>query len=73
MPFQMPATIAYIFCAFFGFQVLIGLIKVKRLDERERLITGTAWKMSKQFPTLSLQPPRDLALPSHMDPIPWKL
>lgn len=39
---RMPATIAYIFCAFFGFQVLIGLIKVKRLDERERLITGTA-------------------------------
>ncbi|XP_038881744.1 protein ACTIVITY OF BC1 COMPLEX KINASE 8, chloroplastic [Benincasa hispida] len=39
---RMPATIAYIFCAFFGFQVLFGLIKVRRLDERERLITGTA-------------------------------
>ncbi|KAG7034167.1 hypothetical protein SDJN02_03894 [Cucurbita argyrosperma subsp. argyrosperma] len=39
---RTPATIAYIFCAFFGFQVLFGLIKVKRLDERERLITGTA-------------------------------
>ncbi|KAG7026810.1 hypothetical protein SDJN02_10817, partial [Cucurbita argyrosperma subsp. argyrosperma] len=39
---RMPATIAYICCAFFGFQVLIGLIKVKRIDEREKLITGTA-------------------------------
>ncbi|XP_023003223.1 protein ACTIVITY OF BC1 COMPLEX KINASE 8, chloroplastic-like [Cucurbita maxima] len=39
---RMPATIAYICCAFFGLQVLIGLIKVKRIDEREKLITGTA-------------------------------
>ncbi|XP_048335075.2 protein ACTIVITY OF BC1 COMPLEX KINASE 8, chloroplastic [Ziziphus jujuba] len=39
---RVPAIAAYIFCAFFGFQVLIGIIKVKKLDERERLITGTA-------------------------------
>ncbi|XP_027329905.1 protein ACTIVITY OF BC1 COMPLEX KINASE 8, chloroplastic [Abrus precatorius] len=39
---RMPAIVAYIFCAFFGFQVLLGIIKVKKLDERERLITGTA-------------------------------
>ncbi|CAL0306618.1 unnamed protein product [Lupinus luteus] len=37
-----PATIAYFFCAIFGFQVLIGIVKIKKLDERERLITGTA-------------------------------
>ncbi|KAK9949736.1 hypothetical protein M0R45_005252 [Rubus argutus] len=39
---RVPAIVAYIFCAFFGFQVLIGIIKVKKFDERERLITGTA-------------------------------
>ncbi|TQE09326.1 hypothetical protein C1H46_005062 [Malus baccata] len=39
---RVPAIVAYVFCAFFGLQVLIGLIKVKRFDERERLITGTA-------------------------------
>ncbi|XP_024023620.1 protein ACTIVITY OF BC1 COMPLEX KINASE 8, chloroplastic isoform X2 [Morus notabilis] len=39
---RVPAIGAYTICAFFGFQVLIGLIKVKKLDERERLITGTA-------------------------------
>lgn len=39
---RMPAIIAYTACAFFGFQVLFGLLKVKKLDERERLITGTA-------------------------------
>lgn len=39
---RVPAIAAYAFCAFFGFQVLIGLVKVKKLDERERLITGTA-------------------------------
>ncbi|KAL7104468.1 hypothetical protein ACP275_08G246600 [Erythranthe tilingii] len=39
---QMPATIAYILCAFFGLKVLIGMIKVKKFDQRERLITGTA-------------------------------
>ncbi|CAA2993229.1 uncharacterized aarF domain-containing kinase At1g79600, chloroplastic [Olea europaea subsp. europaea] len=37
-----PAMIAYTFFAFFGFQVLIGIFKVKKLDQRERLITGTA-------------------------------
>lgn len=39
---RMPAIIAYTACAFFGFQVLFGVLKVKKLDERERLITGTA-------------------------------
>lgn len=39
---SVPATIAYFFCAIFGFQVLIGIVKIKKLDERERLITGTA-------------------------------
>ncbi|CAI8598766.1 unnamed protein product [Vicia faba] len=39
---RMPAIVAYVFCAFFGFQVLLGIVKVKKLDEMERLITGTA-------------------------------
>ncbi|XP_049389941.1 protein ACTIVITY OF BC1 COMPLEX KINASE 8, chloroplastic [Solanum stenotomum] len=39
---RIPSIIAYTACAFFGFQVLFGLLKVKKLDERERLITGTA-------------------------------
>ncbi|KAK7410833.1 hypothetical protein VNO78_01973 [Psophocarpus tetragonolobus] len=39
---RMPAIVAYFFCAIFGFQVLLGIVKVKKLDERERLITGTA-------------------------------
>ncbi|CAN4106431.1 unnamed protein product [Withania somnifera] len=39
---RMPAIIAYSACTFFGFQVLLGLLNVKKLDERERLITGTA-------------------------------
>ncbi|XP_004302218.1 PREDICTED: uncharacterized aarF domain-containing protein kinase At4g31390, chloroplastic [Fragaria vesca subsp. vesca] len=39
---RVPAIAAYISCAFFGVQVLIGIIKVKKFDERERLITGTA-------------------------------
>ncbi|CAN6252048.1 unnamed protein product [Urochloa humidicola] len=37
-----PATVAYYLCAFFGLQVLVGLMKVKKLDKQERLITGTA-------------------------------
>ncbi|WOG93658.1 hypothetical protein DCAR_0312944 [Daucus carota subsp. sativus] len=37
-----PATVAYFFCAYFGLQVLIGLLKVKKFDQREMLITGTA-------------------------------
>jgi hypothetical protein len=41
-PLQMPATIAYSVCAFFGIQILLGLLKVKKLDQQERLITGTA-------------------------------
>lgn len=39
---RIPSIIASTACAFFGFQVLFGLLKVKKLDERERLITGTA-------------------------------
>ncbi|KAK7318543.1 hypothetical protein RJT34_03246 [Clitoria ternatea] len=39
---RVPATMAYVFCAIFGFQVLLGIVKIKKLDERERLITGTA-------------------------------
>ncbi|KAF5480770.1 hypothetical protein F2P56_001486 [Juglans regia] len=39
---RVPATIAYAFCALFGFQVLFGIIKVRKLDEQERLVTGTA-------------------------------
>uniref|UniRef100_A0A5B6ZTJ6 ABC1 atypical kinase-like domain-containing protein n=1 Tax=Davidia involucrata TaxID=16924 RepID=A0A5B6ZTJ6_DAVIN len=39
---RMPATVAYIFFAFFGFQVLFGILKVKKFDQQERLITGTA-------------------------------
>ncbi|XP_020255438.1 uncharacterized protein LOC109832496 [Asparagus officinalis] len=37
-----PAMTAYLFCAFFGLQVLFGLLKVKKLDQQEKLITGTA-------------------------------
>lgn len=39
---RMPATIAYSLCAFFGLQILLGVLKVKKLDQQERLITGTA-------------------------------
>ncbi|KAI8029866.1 hypothetical protein LOK49_LG01G02410 [Camellia lanceoleosa] len=39
---QVPSMIAYMVCAVFGFQVLFGILKVKKLDQRERLITGTA-------------------------------
>ncbi|KAE8715826.1 ABC2 isoform 2 [Hibiscus syriacus] len=39
---RVPAVAAYLICAFFSFQVLIGIIKVKKFDQRERLITGTA-------------------------------
>lgn len=37
-----PATTAYFFCAYFFLQVLIGILKVKKFDQQERLITGTA-------------------------------
>ncbi|XP_065873620.1 protein ACTIVITY OF BC1 COMPLEX KINASE 8, chloroplastic [Euphorbia lathyris] len=39
---RVPAVAAYIFCAFFSFQVLFGIVKVKKLDQQEKLITGTA-------------------------------
>ncbi|KAI9165846.1 hypothetical protein LWI28_021594 [Acer negundo] len=39
---RVPAIAAYVFCAVFSFQVLFGIIKVKKLDQRERLISGTA-------------------------------
>ncbi|XP_052190132.1 protein ACTIVITY OF BC1 COMPLEX KINASE 8, chloroplastic isoform X1 [Diospyros lotus] len=39
---RVPSMVAYAFCAVFGFQVLFGILKVKKLDQRERLITGTA-------------------------------
>lgn len=39
---RMPAIVAYAFGALFGLQALFGVLKVKKLDERERLITGTA-------------------------------
>ncbi|KAK9096832.1 hypothetical protein Sjap_022329 [Stephania japonica] len=39
---RVPAIAAYVFCAAFSVQVLFGVIKVKKLDQREKLITGTA-------------------------------
>ncbi|XP_074575108.1 protein ACTIVITY OF BC1 COMPLEX KINASE 8, chloroplastic-like [Curcuma longa] len=39
---RVPAMIAYMLFAFFGLQVLLGIFKVKKLDQQERLITGTA-------------------------------
>ncbi|KAH7292759.1 hypothetical protein KP509_29G083900 [Ceratopteris richardii] len=39
---QTPALVAFIGSALFGFQVVIGLLKVKRLDSQEKLITGTS-------------------------------
>ncbi|CAN1319574.1 Protein ACTIVITY OF BC1 COMPLEX KINASE 8, chloroplastic [Linum perenne] len=39
---RIPATMAYTVCAIFTLQVVIGIVKVKKLDQRERLITGTA-------------------------------
>ncbi|KAH0433316.1 hypothetical protein IEQ34_027043 [Dendrobium chrysotoxum] len=39
---RVPAMTAYALCAFFGVQVLLGILKIKKLDEQERLITGTA-------------------------------
>ncbi|MCO5548595.1 hypothetical protein L7F22_002055 [Adiantum nelumboides] len=37
-----PAVAAFVGSALFGFKVLIGLLKVKKLDKQEKLITGTA-------------------------------
>ncbi|KAJ8628606.1 hypothetical protein MRB53_021929 [Persea americana] len=39
---RVPAMAAYTLCAFFGVQILFGILKVKKLDQQERLITGTA-------------------------------
>ncbi|XP_068636715.1 protein ACTIVITY OF BC1 COMPLEX KINASE 8, chloroplastic-like [Aristolochia californica] len=39
---RFPAMAAYTLCAFFGAQILFGILKVKKLDQQERLITGTA-------------------------------
>ncbi|XP_068643259.1 protein ACTIVITY OF BC1 COMPLEX KINASE 8, chloroplastic-like [Aristolochia californica] len=39
---RFPAMAAYTLCAFFGAKVLFGILKVKKLDQQERLITGTA-------------------------------
>ncbi|MFQ6654134.1 hypothetical protein Gotur_025228, partial [Gossypium turneri] len=39
---RVPAVAAYVICAFFSFQVLIGIIKVKRFDQRERMVKK--WK-----------------------------
>uniref|UniRef100_A0A0C9S871 TSA: Wollemia nobilis Ref_Wollemi_Transcript_5534_2760 transcribed RNA sequence n=1 Tax=Wollemia nobilis TaxID=56998 RepID=A0A0C9S871_9CONI len=39
---RLPAIVAYFGSAIFGLQVLIGVMKVRKLDEQERLITGTA-------------------------------
>ncbi|URE11016.1 ABC1 family [Musa troglodytarum] len=39
---RVPAMAAYLLCAFFGAQVLFSFLKVKKLDQQERLITGTA-------------------------------
>ncbi|GAB2231974.1 hypothetical protein Drorol1_Dr00010993 [Drosera rotundifolia] len=39
---RVPAIGAYVLSAIFALQVLFGLLKVKNLDQRERLITGTA-------------------------------
>ncbi|KAI8555046.1 hypothetical protein RHMOL_Rhmol05G0143800 [Rhododendron molle] len=38
----VPSMVAYTVCAFFGFQVLFGIFKVKKLVQQERLIMGTA-------------------------------
>ncbi|XAR73310.1 Cadmium-transporting ATPase [Bertholletia excelsa] len=39
---RVPSVIAFVLCAYFGFQVLLGVLNVKKLDQREKLITGTA-------------------------------
>ncbi|KAK6922941.1 ABC1 atypical kinase-like domain [Dillenia turbinata] len=39
---RLPATAAFVCCTFFSFQVLFGIFKVKKLDQQEKLITGTA-------------------------------
>eukprot|EP01018_Ginkgo_biloba_P038096 Gb_35512 [translate_table: standard] len=39
---RLPAMAAYFGSAIFGLQVLIGVLKIRRLDQQERLVTGTA-------------------------------
>lgn len=39
---RVPALVAFVGSALFGLQVLIGLLKVKKLDRQEQLITGAA-------------------------------
>lgn len=39
---RMPAMAAYMGSAIFGMQVLLGVLKIRGLDQQERLITGTA-------------------------------
>lgn len=39
---RVPAVTAYVLSVVFGIQILFGILKVKKLDEQERLITGTA-------------------------------
>ncbi|GKV12126.1 hypothetical protein SLEP1_g23317 [Rubroshorea leprosula] len=39
---RVPAIVAFVSCAFFSLQVLFGIITVKKFDQREKLITGTA-------------------------------
>lgn len=39
---RVPAITAYVACAYFGTQVLFGILKVKKLDQQEKLIMGTA-------------------------------
>lgn len=38
----MPATVAFMASALFGLQTLVGILKVKKLDKHEKLITGAA-------------------------------
>ncbi|XP_010261131.1 PREDICTED: uncharacterized protein LOC104600034 [Nelumbo nucifera] len=39
---RVPAMVGYVLCAFFGIQIFFGILKVKKLDQQEKLITGTA-------------------------------
>ncbi|OAE35037.1 hypothetical protein AXG93_3253s1000 [Marchantia polymorpha subsp. ruderalis] len=40
--FRVPALAGFSVSALFGMQVLFGLLKIKKLDKQEKLITGTA-------------------------------
>jgi hypothetical protein len=39
---KVPALAAFSVCAFLGLQILVGLLKVRKLDQQELLITGSA-------------------------------